>query len=187
MMATLTDNPAFTANEIYEIQATDAVEGAAGGASFGGIGVSNQPHQQLANRTSLLKQRQDSNIANIATLQAFVAGFTGSLQQDGYLEIPIADINRGAVSAILQWGYYPLSDLKISGDTQFTVTWPAEFPNACFAAISTDLWVKASGLNVVANVVSVSKVSGSFVLDVPDALSSGPEQTNGFYWFAIGF
>ncbi len=186
-MPNLTDNPDFSSNEIYEIQATDGVEGAASGASFSGIGVSNQPHQQLANRTAFLKQRQDSNIANIVTLQAFIAGFTGSLQQNGYIHIPIADINRGAVVAVVQWGYYPLADLKISGDTQFSVTWPVAFPNACFIALSTDLWVKASGLNLVANVVSVSKSGGTFVLDIPDSLSNGPEQSNGFNWIAIGF
>ena len=72
-MALLIDSPSFTANEVYEIQATDAVEGAATGASFGGLGLSNQPHQQLANRTAFLKQRQDTNIGNIAALQAFAA------------------------------------------------------------------------------------------------------------------
>ena len=70
-MALLIDSPSFTANEVYEIQATDAVEGAATGASFGGLGLSNQPHQQLANRTAFLKQRQDTNVGNIAALQAF--------------------------------------------------------------------------------------------------------------------
>jgi Putative tail fiber protein gp53-like, C-terminal len=186
-MANLTDNPEFTANEVYEIQATDTVEGAAAGASFDGIGLSNQPHQQLANRTAFLKQRQDSNIANITTLQAFIAGFTGSLQQSGYLQIPIADINRGSAIAIVQWGNYPLEDLKVVGDQQFNVTWPIEFPNACFIALSTDLWVKATGLNLVANVVSLTKTGGTFVLDIPDALSNGPEQSNGFNWIAIGF
>jgi Putative tail fiber protein gp53-like, C-terminal len=186
-MANLIDNAEFTANEVYEIQATDTVEGAAAGASFNGIGLSNQPHQQLANRTAFLKQRQDSNIANIATLQAFIAGFTGSLQQSGYIQIPIADINRGSVIAIVQWGNYSLAELKVSGDTQFSVTWPVAFPNACFIALSSDMWVKASGLSLVGNVVSLSKSGGTFVLDIPDALSSGPEQSNGFNWIAIGF
>ncbi len=35
-MSTLTDSPEFTANEAYEIQATDPLEGAAAGASYGG-------------------------------------------------------------------------------------------------------------------------------------------------------
>ena len=71
-MATLIDAPEFTLNEIYAMQQTDPVEGAAAGASFAGIGISNQPHQQLANRTAFLKQRQDTNINNIGALQAFV-------------------------------------------------------------------------------------------------------------------
>ena len=69
-MATLIDAAEFTSNEVYQIQATDPVEGAASGASFSGTGISNQPHQQLANRTAFLKQRQDVNISNIGVLQA---------------------------------------------------------------------------------------------------------------------
>jgi hypothetical protein len=69
-MATLIDEPEFTLNEVYSMQQTDPVEGAAAGASFSGIGISNQPHQQLANRTAFLKQRQDTNINNIGVLQA---------------------------------------------------------------------------------------------------------------------
>jgi hypothetical protein len=115
-MATLNDTPSFTANEVYEIAATDLVEGAATGASFGGIGVSNEPHQQLANRTAFLKQRQDINIANLATLLGFMANFTGSLQPTGYLEIPIADINRGSVSAIIQWGSITIAQGDFDSD-----------------------------------------------------------------------
>src|SRR5271155_5219142 len=113
-MATLLDAPEFTANEIYAIQQTDPVEGAAALASFSGLGVTNQPHQQLANRTAVLKGRQDTNINNISVLQAFVAGFTGSLQTNGYLEIPLNDVQRGQVSALIQWGYYALPQLKVS-------------------------------------------------------------------------
>ncbi|HVN63423.1 MAG TPA: hypothetical protein VMT58_02205 [Candidatus Binataceae bacterium] len=51
-MATLVDVAEFAANEIYEIDASDPLEGAATGASFGGIGIDNEPHQQLANRTA---------------------------------------------------------------------------------------------------------------------------------------
>ena len=108
-MATLIDSPEFTANEIYEIQQTDPVEGAGTGASFSGIGVSNEPHQQLANRTAFLYGRQNTNIANIGALQSFVAGFTGSLKTSGYLKIPLTDVSRGPVIAIIQWGYYALA------------------------------------------------------------------------------
>src|SRR5882757_7345643 len=103
-MATLVDTPNYIANEIYEIVATDPVEGAASGASFDGIGISNQPHQQLANRTSFLKQRQDINIATIEVLQSLIGRFVGSIDGNGYLKIPVADVNRGSVSAIVEWG-----------------------------------------------------------------------------------
>lgn len=186
-MAILTDDPSFTANEVYEIEATDAVEGAATGASFGGIGISNQPHQQLANRTAFLKQRQDSNIANISTLQAFVAGFTGSMQQNGYLQVPIADINRGSIVAIVQWGQYPLADLRIVGDQQYNVVWPKEFPNACFTAFGTNIYASTAGLSLTCSVITYNKSGATFVLDIPDALSNGAEHTNGFNWLAIGF
>src|SRR5208282_2442936 len=99
-MATLIDAAEFTSNEVYQIQATDRVEGAATGASFSGTGISNQPHQQLANRTAFLKQRQDANIANIGALQAFMAEFAGAMGPNGYLAIPIADVNRGSIVAM---------------------------------------------------------------------------------------
>ena len=162
-MATLTDNPEYTADEIYEIEQTDAVEGAGTGASFGGIGISNQPHQQLANRSAFLKQRQDSNIANIAVLQAFVAGFTGSLQESGYLKIPLADVNRGSVIAIVQWGYHPLSQVKVPNDEQYPVTFPIPFPNAILAPpLATNVFYSTSGFNTVASVVSWSTAGATF-------------------------
>src|ERR1700735_3233624 len=115
-MALLTDNPSFTANEVYEIASTDAVEGAAIGASFSGIGVSNQPHQQLANRTAYLKGRQDTNITNIAALQAFVALFTGTLNAgaSGIIRIPFVDSVRGQIKMIVQYGYYSLNQVQFN-------------------------------------------------------------------------
>ena len=103
-MVLLIDSPSFTANEVYEIQATDAVEGAATGASFGGLGLSNQPHQQLANRTAFLKQRQDTNIGNISALQSFTALFKGQMSANGYAQVPFLDVNRGLITATIQWG-----------------------------------------------------------------------------------
>ena len=105
-MATLIDAAEFTSNEVYQIQATDPVEGAASGASFSGTGISNQPHQQLANRTAFLKQRQDVNIANISTMLGFMGEFQGSMQLNGYVELPFSDIARGSIVALVQWGTF---------------------------------------------------------------------------------
>jgi hypothetical protein len=175
-MATLIDSPEYTANEIYEIQQTDPVEGAGTGASFSGIGVSNEPHQQLANRTSFLYGRQNTNIANIAALQTFVAGFTGSLRTAGYLKIPLTDVSRGSAIAIIQWGYYALAQQSIPNDMQFT---------------ATNVFFSTGGGNTAASVVSYNASGGTFVLDVPGVLMQRAglvnEQSNGFSWLAIGF
>ena len=191
-MATLIDSPEFTANEIYEIQQTDPVEGAGAGASFSGIGVSNEPHQQLANRTAFLHGRQNTNIANIGALQSFVAGFTGSLKTAGYLKIPLTDVSRGAAIAIIQWGYYALAQLSIPNDTQFTVSWPIPFPNAILLPpLATNVYYSTVGGNTAASVISYGVSGATFVLDVPGILLQraglGNEQSNGFSWLAIGF
>src|SRR5579862_3630577 len=128
-MATLIDNPEFTANEVYEMQQTDGCEGAATGASFGGIGVNNQPHQQLANRTAFLKGRQDTNIANISALQAVIASLTSILNlnalADGgesVFKIPVVDQNLGAIIIIVLIGYYKIgSGVRLTNDTLFAV------------------------------------------------------------------
>ncbi len=189
-MATLIDAPAFTADEVYEIQATDAVEGAAAGASFGGIGLSNQPHQQLANRTAFLKQRQDTNITNIGALLAFMGKFTGSLQTNGYLEIPIADINRGSVIAVIQWGFYQYNANIGGGDTEITLTWPVPFPNLCLWANATPARnpsKTAPDLNEwVPEIVQFTAANASIELNnIPVGQSS--TYVYGFYWLAIGF
>jgi hypothetical protein len=191
-MTTLIDSAEFTANEVYEIGQTDPVEGAATGASFGGIGISNQPHQQLANRTAFLKERQDANIANIGLLQTFAAGFAGSLQTNGYLRIPITDPQRGAVVAIIQWGYYALAQVRIANDTEYTVSWPIRFPTAILIPpLATNFYFKTGGMNTAASVVSYNQNGATFVLDVPGDLfgvnGATAEVSNGFSWLAIGF
>jgi Putative tail fiber protein gp53-like, C-terminal len=184
-MSTLTDNPSFTANEIYEIASTDEVEGAADGASFDGIGISNQPHQQLANRTALLKGRQDTNIANIGALQAFQALFKGSMGANGYAKIPFVDASRGLITAIVQWGgYFPSGGLTEDGKWQ--VTWPIAFPNGCvwgIAALANSKAHNDCGV-LTMETVSLSVTSGSFMSDW-DGTSA--RMNDGFYWIAIGF
>jgi hypothetical protein len=187
-MATLIDSPEFSANEIYQIQQTDPVEGAGVGASFGGIGISNEPHQQLANRTAYLYGRQNINIANIGALQSFVAGFTGSLKSAGYLKIPLTDVSRGPAIAIIQWGYYALAQLGVTKDVLFTVTWPIPFPNAILLPpLATNVYYQTSGGNLTMSVVSWGLTGATFVADVPGGIASIDEITDGFSWLAIGF
>jgi hypothetical protein len=191
-MTTLIDSAEFSANEIYEIAQTDPVEGAGTGANFDGIGISNQPHQQLANRTAFIKQRQDTNIANIGVLASFMAGFTGSLQTNGYLEIPIADQQRGSVIAIVQWGFNSIGQAKISNDLEYAVSWPIRFPNAILIPpFATNYYLRTGGMNTVVSVVTNNQSGGTFVMDVPGDLlgvnGATAEISYGFSWLAIGF
>src|SRR6266851_1795424 len=200
-MATLIDTPQYTSNEVYEIQATDAVEGAAIDASFSGLGISNQPHQQLANRSSFLKQRQDVNIASIGVLQSFMAGFVGSMQPTGYLKLPFADLGRGPIVAVVQWGFFSLM-----GQTQraiknglWQVNFPLAFPNAAFWF--QPQWVTNSlagagamvGGLVVIESGPITKTTAQVFTDWNDAGvihvadSSGDVGLTGFNWIAIGF
>jgi len=146
-MANLTDVPTYSANEIYQIAGIDPVEGAQAGASFGEIGVANEPHQKLANRTAFLKGRQDTNIVNIGVLQAFMAKFTSRLQQNGFIKIGVQDETRGAAIAIIQWGYHQLIDERINNDKQYAVIWPIPFPTAILVPpLATNVYLRPVAL-----------------------------------------
>jgi hypothetical protein len=69
-MATLIDVAEFTVNEVYQISQLDPLEGAASGASFGGTGIDNQPHQQLANRTYWLYGQVNTLNSQVAAINA---------------------------------------------------------------------------------------------------------------------
>lgn len=188
-MANLIDNPAFSENEVYQIQATDAVEGAASGASFNGAGLSNQPHQQLANRTSFLKHRQDTNIGNISALQSFTAMFKGLMGSSGYLEVPFLDVNRGLTVAFVQWGVFEPSG-GVNGDHAYVVTWPVAFPNSCVFAIASMLYKTGAtpdlGVGVRTDANSnplLTTTQGTFFVNLFNVGGNPP----GFTWIAVGF
>lgn len=182
-MANLIDAPEYTENEIYQIAQTDAVEGAAAGASFGGTGVSNHPHQQLANRTAYLYGLVQTLIANVALLLAFIAKFRCSLGVNGYLMIPFVDIALGAQIVVIQWGFqvvaYAPSDINVA------VNWPIAFANSCLFAMGT-----AQGDDFTLGLRSPStppftKTVGNFLMGwTGDNDDSHP---TGFYWLSIGY
>lgn len=201
-MGTLIDSPSFTANEIYQIQATDPVEGAADGAGFGGIGVSNQPHQQLADRTAFLKQRQDTNIGNIGALQSFTGLFKGLMGVNGYVQIPFIDVNRGLISAWLQWGFCSIDGLVQSQITNkpLTIPFAVEFPSACLWVIAQWASNNQEGAGALAGAalgletLSISRTQVTFFSDFNGtgairiaSKASGKQGLTGFYWVAIGF
>ena len=189
-MATLIDAAEFTSNEVYQIQATDPVEGAASGASFSGTGISNQPHQQLANRTAFLKQRQDVNISNIAVMQAFQALFTGFMAQNGYLKIPIADINKGLIQYIIQWGLVNWGTPQTQG-LYGPYSFPVAFPNACEIFMPVTLSNNGPNFDADDNVIEMSNsyfptTSQFWVYNNRPGSTTG-DGALGFYWVAIGF
>ena len=200
--ATLTDTPEFTANEIYEIQATDPVEGAAIGASFGGIGISNQPAQQLANRTALLNNHRITDEGNIATLQAFVAQFVGTMGPNGYIEIPVADTAKGQIQYVVEWGFYSLEGQPASAihNVGFSVSFPFAFPHACEWATST--WasnfftppgpfqngmmsLEVGGLSTSGMTVFTDWDNAATI--VMAGAGGTPVGLTGFYWVALGY
>jgi len=189
-MATLIDAAEFTSNEVYQIQATDPVEGAASGASFSGTGISNQPHQQLANRTAFLKQRQDVNISNIATLQAFEALFTGLMAQNGYLKLGVADVNRGLIQYIIQWGLVDWGTTQDEG-LYGPYSFPIAFPNACEGFMPVTLTPEYPGKIAAGD--DIVMVSANYLPTTTqfwvwnNRVLNAPDGARGFYWFAIGF
>jgi len=160
------------------------------GTRSGGTG-SNQPHQQLANRTAFLKQRQDVNISNIATLQAFEALFTGLMAQSGYLKIPVADINKGLIQYIIQWGLVNWGTKQSEG-LYGPYSFPIAFPNACEVFMPVTLTPEAPGH--AASGDDVAMVSAGYLPTASQFWvwnnNMGPDSTDasqGFYWLAIGF
>lgn len=200
-MSTLIDNAEFSADEVYQIQQTDSVEGAAVGASFSGIGISNQPHQQLANRTAFLRQRQDTNIANIGVLQGFKALFAGSMGQNGYLKFGFQDVSRGLIQAIVQWGFFSMIGATSGSlkNAAWGFSFPIPFPNACETVFTT--WVTdnftgpealvSGGLQLEVGVATVNGVTVATDWDdhaiINVSNGSTTQGLRGFNWFAIGF
>lgn len=85
-------NPAYvwTDGDVYEIPQTDTIEGAASGASFGNLGVVNQPHQVLLNKINYLKKQ---------AVQA-----TSSIAPNGWYKFIDQDSHLRQITAIVQWG-----------------------------------------------------------------------------------
>jgi hypothetical protein len=186
-MATLIDAPEFTANEIYAIQQTDPVEGAAAEASFAGIGVSNQPHQQLANRTAFLKQRQDININSIAALQEFVASFTSNLSvTGGWFTLAQNDQSRGAVSLMVQYGIYPN---PINANGTFAFNWSKSFPNICLwaGAVAYNPTVNQAYGQSICEIAGWTTSGGVINIDLVGNSSGISSGIPGFVWLSIGF
>jgi len=184
----------WTDGDVYEIVQTDQQEGAANGASFGGLGVDNQPHQILLNKIELIHNNQLNDENNIATLAVFKGIFTGLMGPNGYMKLGVTDVARGLQAYILQWGaYYPGGGVtgddggKVAGVfPPYTVAWPIAFPNACYWAGATMNYT-AGGVTVTPDlgvgIVNFNQTQGNFFVNLFNV--SGV--TAGFTWIAIGF
>jgi hypothetical protein len=196
----LTANPSYvwTEGDVYKIVQTDQQEGAAIGASFSGLGVDNQPHQVLLNKVDLVHSNQLTDEAHIAALQAFAAGFTGLMGQNGYVTLEINDLSKGPIQYILQWGYYAPPGGVLGDDggraggvfAPYVVAWPITFPNACMWAMASMVYTNTStwdvGVGVQSNaagVLGLTQSNGSFFCNLFNVNGTEP----GFTWLAIGY
>jgi hypothetical protein len=189
----LTENPAYvyTDGDVYQIPQTDTVEGAAAGASFSGLGVDNQPHQVLLNKTKVLRVNQLADEANISTLLAFKALFSGTLgayEAGSIFKIPFLDSAHGLIQLVIQTGQYIYNQGGVDAAT--FVTWPAPFPNAFGNAFATALR-PPGGTSNDGNDWGIKYVAGSgstsgatFLID---RFGSGTAAMYGFNWWAYGY
>lgn len=176
-MANLTDSPQVTnppagwvQNEIYKMDGADQVEGAAVGAAFGGLGVDNEPHQQLANRTALL--------CNL--IQSIGLGFQGAIGANGWIRFPVWTSPTQQTMFTLEWGSAS-GNVPPTDPVTVHVAWPRPFAGGPYVVLAVATahfdwkvdWYKAL----------TSATTGAFRLsDVRDALLG----QYAFAWVAIG-
>ncbi|MFZ0887216.1 MAG: hypothetical protein WA005_02070 [Candidatus Binataceae bacterium] len=188
-MANLAADPSYvwTEGDVYELADTDDVEGA----SYAGIGRSNQQAQILLNKADYTHVKQLIDEGNIAALQVFVAQFISLLAPSGYLQIPVNDVNLGAQVAIIQWGTQLFGSPGPEG-AYGPYAFPIAFPNACLAIFCTTITPETTGKNNIGdNVVQISSASlpskSQFSVWNNCPSSSSANAASGFFWIAIGY
>jgi hypothetical protein len=122
----LTANPSYVwaDGDVYEIPQTDELEGAATGASFGGLGVENQPHLFLLNKINYLKQN---------LVQA-----TSDVGVNGWYRLTSQDANLGRINIIEQWGIIPANKvptISSANQSQIPFSFPLAFTTACWVIL----------------------------------------------------
>jgi len=109
----------WTDGDVYQIPQTDLVEGAWPGASFGGQGVANQPHQLILDKLEQIRANQIADEATLAAMLtiAFQSGvglnsagvFTSGQAPNGWLKFTTNDAFYGQLQLMLQWGWISLA------------------------------------------------------------------------------
>jgi len=142
-MANLSANSGYvwTDNDVYSIALNDNVEGAGSGASFGGIGIDNEPHQVLLNKVQLTHQKQVADESNITALLAFQALFTSHAGTNGWLKAGFQDTALGQIDVILQWGTIVISSSggNLAASYSLNFGFPLAFPNNCWNVVGSML------------------------------------------------
>jgi hypothetical protein len=171
--------------DVYLIPQTDTVEGAWPGASFGGIGDSNQPHQLILNKLQEIHAKQVTDEANLAALETI--NFTSSVNLNtdgvftpgglnGWLKFGVSDINLGQIQPIMQWGTMslgaygnPAPPAPIGSQPPmpavFSFNFPIAFSNAIWALwpyLETDAVTQVfSSLSIMAKAVTPLQKQGN--------------------------
>lgn len=194
-MANLTETSAFP-DGIYQIEQTDPVLGGPPNLAAG-LGITNVPLQQLANRTKYLKDAvapaalldavktvdgSDSGLdadlldgkhaSNFLETSVFGAG-SRSLSSNGYQKFPSG--------LILQWGGAG-SDAGNSGVQERL--FPIPFPNSCLRVIAADGAVSTTGS--VAHIISVLNDYNASGFRYLVTNLNGNLVTSVIHWIAIG-
>ncbi|GEM_PF-1481678 len=155
-------NYVWADGDVYEIQQTDAIEYAAPGASFGGLGVENQPHQMLLNKVQYVYRRMLADEANINNLLAKLNALTSAVnlnpppppspnlygptplptRTNGWLKAATVDSSLGQIQIIWQWGtisllpwaeeYPPSQPEEPPLPPAMQFSFPIPFPHACW-------------------------------------------------------
>lgn len=193
-MANLTETSAFPGG-IYQIEQTDPVLG--GPPDLGaGLGITNVPLQQLANRTRFLRDAvapaallaalktvdgagsdldadtlDGKHASNFLETSTFGAG-SRSLSSNGYQKFPSG--------LILQWGGAG-SDTGAGGVQERL--FPIPFPSACLRVIAADGAVSDSGS--VAHIISIREYTATMFRYLVTNLA-GNTTTSVIHWIAIG-
>jgi hypothetical protein len=181
----LTANPsyAWADGDVYEIQQSDQAEGAAGGASFSGLGVENQPHQYLLNKINYLKKNLVQATSNVGTT--------------GWYRIAAQDAVLGQINIIEQWGMILAANVPtINSLNQALITFnfPLAFTAACwviFPYIALTTSAPSSNLQLsvgaVLAVAPFATLTNSILLGWQSTQQSFNQSVYGIGWRALGY
>jgi hypothetical protein len=195
--------------DVYEIAQADQQEGAATGASFGDLGVDNQPHQLLLNKIQYTHNKQITDEDNIAVLQNFKALFASRVGVSGYAKFGAQDSNLGQIDIIVQWGTISLIGLSGAAlkNGVFAFGFPIAFPHAIWALMPWWQSNNASGPGAMVGtmlaleaITPLGLASNQIFSDWDNGDNSGPQTAihvaqsandgvglTGIGWLAIGY